>query len=284
MPNSNFKYCPFCGEQILQNTMVKYCPFCGGKFWLGDSKTEEPKCDEQLMVHDQLSQGRMVSSNNDHMEINIDYYNKINMGKPFESKYYSIILKDALNKQDLVHKLEKELLRGSFAIRLAVDNIPNIIIYKAKSQDISNLKKIFNDEQASISLIAGDFNDKPSVEELFNGFDKFSVQTQRIIKNMPINLWLGDRLNTAFPQTYRENQEGVMVITDQNIYFLPNKISTLSYRWFVRSYNLLSKVTKQENRLEFSYKDINVTSITFADKEKMMDAYQSIIYALQGHK
>ena len=284
MSNVIFKYCPLCGEQIPQNTMAKYCPFCGGKFLLSADKTQDLQENERLIIQDQLSQEEMSLSHNDHMEINIDNYNKMSRRKPLESEYYSIILKDALNKQELVHKLEKELLRGSFAIRLAVDTIPNIIIYKAKSRDTLNLKKIFNEEQASISVIAGDFNDKPIVEDLFSTFSKFSSQTKQIIKKMPINLWLGDRIHTTFPQTYREQQEGVMVISDQNIYFVPSKISSLTYRWFVRSYNLLSKVIIQENCLEFSYHDTKVTSIAFADKQKMMDAYQSILHALQGYK
>jgi len=281
MSHSNFKYCPFCGAHMLQDTMVKYCPFCGGKFLLSDNKNQESLHDEQVIVQDQVPQKRLSSGDNAHMEFNIDNCNKMNRKNFYESEYYSIILKDAPNKQGLVDKLEKVLLRGSFAIRLAVDNIPSIIIYKAKGKHILDFTKIFMEEQASVSVIAGDFNNKPLVEELFDDFDKLSVQTQQIIKNMPVNLWLGDTIHGIFAHIFKDNIEGVMIITEQNIYFIPNNISTLSGRWFVRSYNLLSKIVMHDEYLELSYKGMKVTSITFADSKMMADAYQSILHAVQ---
>jgi len=264
--------------------MVKYCSLCGRRLLLNDNNSQESRYDEQMVLQDQLSQKQMVLSNDDHMEINIENYNRIKKEKFLQSKYYSIILKEATDKQGLVHKLEKVLLRGSFAIRLAVDNIPSIIIYKAKNQDILDFTKIFMEEQASVSVIAGDFNDRPTVEELFNVFEKLSVQTQKNIKNMPINLWLGDSIHGTFPHTYRDNKEGIMVITDKNIYFVPNHISTLTYRWFVRSYNLLSKIVMQDHYLELFYKNMKVTRIAFTDKQQLTDAYQSILHAVQIYK
>jgi len=276
MSHSKFNYCPFCGARIPQNMMVKYCSFCGGKILLSDNKNQVSQCDEQRIIQEQL-----VLGNDDHREIDIANYNKMNRVKFVESGYYSIILKDVLNQQSLVHKLEKVLLRGAFAIRLAVDNIPSIIIYKAKSQDTLDFEKIFIEEQASISVISGDFEDKPTVEELFTVYDKLSVQTRKVIENIPIKLWLGDSIHGIYPHTYKDNKEGIMVITDQNIYFVPNNIFNVTYSWFVRSYKLLTKVVMQDNYLELSYKGMRITSITFADKQTMMDAYQSILRAVQ---
>ena len=72
-----------------------------------------------------------------------------------------------------------------------------------------------------------------------------------------------------------------MIITDKNLYFLPDEISNSAERWFVRSYSILSKVLIEDHCLEFIYKDTKVTSITFFDKQKLFDAYQCIHDAIQ---
>ncbi|WP_378957125.1 zinc ribbon domain-containing protein [Pelosinus sp. sgz500959] len=273
MPYANYKYCPFCGAHIPQYTMIKYCPFCGGSIILENNTVDELQKDEKKNLMNKVP-----------TEISIDKYGKISMEKLIDSEYYSIVLKDAPNKQDLVRKLEKVLLRGYFAIRLAVDNIPSIIIYKAKGQDIPDFSQIFKEEEASISIIQGDFNHKPSVEEVCNFFDKLNVKTRQIIENMPINLWLGDCIQGVFPGTYKENIEGALVITDKNIYFVYKEIASTNYQWFVKSYNLLSKVTMKNNYLELISADMSVTNITFVDKENLSDAYQCIHRAVQSYK
>ncbi|MBP2628596.1 MAG: hypothetical protein H6Q68_3307 [Firmicutes bacterium] len=280
----SFKYCPFCGEHIPQQNIVKFCSFCGGKLLFIDNKSQKIQSDENIIFQDKLRLEHMIKIHDEHPEINIDGYNKVNLDKFIQSEYYSIILKDVSNKQRLIQKLEKVLLRGSFAIQLAVDNIPSIIIYKTKGYDIPFLNKIFIEEHASVSIVPGDFNTKPDVEEVFNGFDRFSIKTQKIIKSLPINLWLGDIICGIFPNNYKENNEGIVVITDKNIYFIPNEIYINTNRWFVRSYSLLSKVIIQDNCLLLIDKGMNVTSIAFADQQKLADAYQCINHIVQRCK
>lgn len=273
MPYSNYKYCPFCGAHIPQHTMIKYCPFCGGNILLEDNTAENLKKDEQNIL-----------SKDGFTEFRINEYETMNRGNFIDSEYYSIVLKDAPNKQDLVRKLEKVLLRGYFAIRLAVDNIPSIIIYKAKSQDIVEFCQIFKEEQASISIIEGDLNHKPPMEEFPQLFERVNIQTRQTIKNMPINLWLGDRIQGVFSSAYKENIEGALVITDKNIYFVYKEASSINYQWFAKSYNLLSKVMMKDNYLELCCANMSVTHIVFSEKEKLHDAYQCIYRAVQVYK
>lgn len=270
MPYSHYKYCPFCGAHIPQHTMIKYCPFCGGNILLDDNTIDRIQNSEKKVLSTEMP-----------TEFTIDSYGKRGMEKFIDSEYYSIVLKDAPNKQDLVRKLEKVLLRGYFAIRLAVDNIPSIIIYKAKSQDIIDFSRIFKEEQASVSIIEGDFNNKPSVEEICKFYSKLNLETRQIITNIPINLWLGDRIQSIFSNTYKENIEGALVITDKNIYFVYQEEASANYQWFVKSYNLLTKVTMKNNCLELMCSDMSITYITFADREKLSDAYQCIYNAVQ---
>lgn len=264
MPSSNYKYCPFCGAHIPQHTMIKYCPFCGGNILLETNKIENPHSNEKAVLISEVSTEFIINDTNK------------NLKKFIDSEYYSVVLKDAPNKQDLVRKLEKVLLRGYFAIRLAIDNMPSIIIYKARSQDIRDLSQIFREEQASISIIQGDFNNKPPVEEVCNFIDKSNIETRQIIETMPLNLWLGDLIQGVFLGTYKENIEGSLVITDKNIYFIYKETVNTNYQWFVKSYNLLSKVVMKNNYLELIGVNMSVTSITFIDNKRLSDAYQCI--------
>lgn len=276
-----FKYCPFCGGHIPQNKMVKFCPFCGEKFVVNENISTDSHCDSPIIMQDKLKVEQLPLLRDEEVEINIDKYRQKKMLKIIASECYSIILKNAPNKQALVRKLEKILLRGSFAIRLAVDTIPSIIVYKAKSEDIIYLTEVFIEEQASVSIVTGDFNSKPAIEEVFMIFDTLDVQTQSIIKQLPINLWLGDHIRGVFTKTYQDNHEGITIITDKNIYFVPTEIRTLTYRWFVRSYHLLSKVVIEDDYLQLTYEDNIVTSIYFINKQKLLEAYQCLYHAVE---
>ena len=276
-----FKYCPFCGGHIPPNNMVKFCPFCGEKFVLTDDTSKDSHSETPIVVEDKLEAQSLTIPHNEHIEINIDEHKRKKLQKMIAAEYYSIILKNAPNKPNLVRKLEKVLLRGSFAIRLAIDTIPSIIVYKAKSEDISYLNEAFFAEQASTSVVAGDFNNNPEIEEIFTMFDTLHVNIQKIIKQLPINLWIGESIRGVFPSTYQDQNEGITIIADKNIYFIPNESNGSSHPWFVRSYHLLSKVVMENDCLLLTYKDDIVTSISFTNKEKLTEAYQCIYHAVE---
>lgn len=286
MSHSSFNYCPFCGSHIPNSTMamINYCPFCGGNLLLNDSKNKISQYDDHIIVQENLTLKQQTANNHECNEISFDVFNKTNSKSVLTSEYYSIVLKEAPNRQSLVRKLEKVLLRGYFAIRLAVDHMPSLIIFKAKGDDIIYLNELFIEEQASTSMIAGDFNHNPMMEEIFGAFDQLSVQARQTIKQIPIKLWLGDRIHGIFPNNYMENSKGIILIADKNIYFLPDEVCDLTPRWFVRSYNVLSKVVMQDNCLQFTYKDVKVANITFTDKKKLLDAYQCICDVIQISK
>lgn len=275
-----FKYCPFCGGHIPENVMVKYCPFCGEKFIISEHISKAAHFETPIVVEDKV-EVQLPPLHDERSEINIDEYKRKKMGKIIESEYYSIILKNAPNKSALVQKLEKVLARGSFAIRLAIDTIPSIIVYKAKSEDIIYLNEAFIAEQASTSIVAGDFNNKPAIEEIFTMFDTLHIHIQKIIKQLPINLWIGDHIQGVFPNTYRDENKGITIIADKNIYFVPNESDMSPYPWFVRSYHLLSKVIMEDDCLLLGYKNNIVTSISFVNKERLSEAYQCISHAIE---
>jgi len=275
-----FKYCPFCGGHIPENVMVKYCPFCGEKFSITENISKVAHFETPIIVEDKV-EVQLPLPHDEYVEINIDEHKRKKMGRIIGSEYYSIILKNAPNKSALVRKLEKVLFRGSFAIRLAIDTIPSIIVYKAKSEDIIYLNEAFIAEQASTSIVAGDFNHKPAIEEIFTMFGTLHIHIQKIIKQLPINLWIGDHIQGVFPNTYRDQNKGITIIADKNIYFIPNESDMFPYPWFVRSYHLLSKVIIDDDSLQLVYKDNIVTSISFVNKERLSEAYQYISHAVE---
>ena len=194
----------------------------------------------------------------------------------FEYEYCSIMLKHAIDTQKLVDNLERVLLRGSFAIRLAVDNMPSLIIYKAKSKDVAKLITLFINAQASISVIPGEFNDKPTIEQLFPMFGQLPLELQQGIISMPINLWIGDHVNSVLVVNYRSSKTGILVITNNNMYILYKNTNASEYRWLVISYALLLKIIIVENSLQLIYKDGKVEDIVFVHRKDSVKAYQTI--------
>lgn len=271
-----FKFCPFCGADMPPNQVIKFCPFCGEKFLVAEDHTPEPW--HQTITVQQKNDSVLKQSNEHQQYAEIDFadYNKQKNATIIDSEYYSIILKHVSNKQSLVSKLDKVLLRGAFAIRLAVDNMPAIIVYKAKGNDVRYYNELFIEEQATISIIAGDFDSKPLVEQVFSSFEKLNVTAQRIIKPLPINLWIGDTICGVFSNTSQQNNEGITVVTDKNIFFLPLNTELMLYPWFVRSYALLSKIVQQDHNLELVYQEKTVASINFTDKQQLETAYKTV--------
>lgn len=269
-----FNFCPFCGGEMPKNNMMRFCPFCGEKFLVSDN--------EKLVINPQeIIQEKMSIKNSDlgakkKIELHItDKFRKAFLEQISEYEYCSIMLKYTLKTNQLVENLEKVLLRGSFAVRLAVDNMPSLIIYKAKREEIKKMAEFFIENQASISIIPDEFNPKPVIEEFFLGFNELSFQLQRDIRKVPINLWVGDSSGRVFPILYQDKQ-GILVITDNNLYILYKITNTAEFRWLVISYILLSKVIGENNSLQFIYEDQKVESVELLNKLELFDAFRMI--------
>lgn len=162
--------------------VFKYCPFCGEKIIMTENANENSQSNTPPFVQEKLKVEQLSPQEDEYAEIHTDLYKQKKLQNFIETECYSIILKNAPNKQDLVRKLDKVLLRGSFAIRLAVDTVPSIIVYKAKSEDMAYLQEVFLSEQASTSIVVGDFNNKPAIEDIFTMFDTLHIQIQKTIQ------------------------------------------------------------------------------------------------------
>ncbi len=270
-----FKYCPFCGGEMPQNNMMKFCPFCGEKHALNNKKKLDVATKETIAQQMPLIKNDLKSEKKHEIYITSKFYNK-QLQEVSDSEYCSIMLKYAIDTNMLIENLEKVLLRSSFAIRLAVDNMPSLIIYKAKKEEIVGLHEIFIENQASISMIPGECNVKPNIEELFPKFNKLSLQIQESIRSIPIDLWIGDRISCIFSIKYGESKEGIVVITNKNIYILYKYALAIEFRWLVISYTLLSKIVEHNNSLQFIFKNEKVESIDFFNNLELVEAFKAI--------
>lgn len=270
-----FKYCPFCGGEMPQNNMMKFCPFCGEKHALNHKNKLDIATRETIVQHTNLIKNDIKNEDTHEIYITNKFYSK-QLYEVTDSEYCSIILKYVNDTNMLIENLEKVLLRSSFAIRLAVDNMPSLIIYKAKREDIVGLLEIFIKSQASISVISGECNVKPNIEELFPKFNKLSLQIQESIRSVPIDLWIGDSISGIFSIKYGESKEGIVVITNKNIYILYKYALVTEFRWLVISYTLLSKIVGHNNSLQFIFKNEEVESIDFLNNLELVEAFKTI--------
>ncbi len=263
MTYSGFKYCPFCGEELPQNHMMKFCPFCGKKSL-------------ELTQHEVIKENTLSKNVSQEKKIKNEIYVRDTLRQQMDDEYYSIILKYTTDKVNLIRVLEKILVRSAFALRLAVDNMPSIIIYKAKRDDIINLHTAFLRGQASVSIIPGEFNNNPSLNELFPMFGKLNLQMQKAIEGLPMNLWIGDQITNVFSIKYGESKKGILVITNKNIYIIYKYAVMTEFRWLVISYTLLLKVVKDNKSLEFIYKDKKIERIEFITNRELVEAFEAI--------
>ncbi|MCC5464930.1 zinc ribbon domain-containing protein [Pelosinus baikalensis] len=272
MTYSGFKYCPFCGEELPQNHMMKFCPFCGKKSSLND------KIALEVAQHEVIKEKTLSKNVDQEQKIKNEIYMRDDtlLLQHMDNEYYSIILKYTADRMNLIKVLEKILVRSAFAVRLAVDNMPSLIIYKAKREDIVNLHIAFVKGQASVSIIPGEFNNNPSLKELFPMFGKLNIQMRKDIEGLPMKLWIGDQITNVFPIKYGESKKGILVITNKNIYIIYKYAVMTKFRWLVISYTLLLKVVKENKSLEFIYKNNKVERIEFITNRELVEAFEAI--------
>lgn len=176
------------------------------------------------------------------------------------SPFCTIVLKSCLRRENLARRLESILLRGYFAIRLAIDTMPCIIVYKGKIASLSSLLPVFREEGAVISLIGGDFESHSSIAKIFASLS-LPDQIMTFLQKFPHQLWLGDQPRVAaFTQTME--REGLLVVTDQNTYFL--YLAANIPEWFIiphqTDHQYISDGQSGENILQILLKNPDQTS------------------------
>lgn len=199
--------------------------------------------------------------------------------------YYNIILKKCSRRENLCRRLEKVLLRGSAAIKLALDNIPSVIIYKGNTNNILTVLKTFKDEYAAITVLPEHLPPVLPLYRLYRNFDKLSLDLQVLLINVPSNLWLGETIYHIAPGSFA-GENGAIVITSHAIYFIDKPTGDKVSRWlaipFYYVIDFPSRTTSSETYLIVTYQDINgfQNAVFTIDKE----FFNSIMVAIEQAK
>ncbi|HEY3423240.1 MAG TPA: hypothetical protein VGL27_00480, partial [Negativicutes bacterium] len=200
-----------------------------------------------------------------------------------EFSYYSIILKDCYNKEALARRLEKVLLRSYRAVRMAVENVPGIAIYKGKVDDMIPILRVFQQEKAVISLIVGDVDAKFSYEDLFPEFHNLAEDLQKMLRGLPHYLWSGDSIQAVFTDVYQETTKGVLVVAKKAIYFLDKAPDDEAYHWRIFPYEWLGDAVKADDSLELMYRDTSKVDIfSFIEEQELTEAYEIVLQLMNN--
>lgn len=305
-----FKYCPFCGQKLVSagSIVFKYCPECGGQLAningveVG-APPSEIKCEEE--------QSPMQTAAVTEPEIHIEakkFFDKLKGKLPstniicaseppktigdIDSAYYSIILKSCDDKDKLAHALKKVLTRSFLAIRMAIDNMPGILVYKGKVEGLVPIVKALRSQNAGFSIVPGNYNLKTPVASIFPNFNSLFPEVQSLIKSMSLNLWLGENILGVFPDVYQEalgeENKGVLVISEQALYFV-HKRNCTEYSFVVIPYSGIEQLFLEEGRgddgMVISYKDgRDEDMLVIADELILSEAYEVSHKALKNQQ
>ena len=175
-----------------------------------------------------------------------------------EYNYYSIILKDCAQREKLAARLEKTLLRGRMAIKMALDYIPSIIIYKGSVDNIVSVFNAFAAEYAAITVLPDGVPAALPVAKKYRDFLNLDTQLQTLLTRIPENLWLGEAIHRIIPASFLD-ETGALVITSHAVYFIDQPAGNTQCRWLIIPYSHIHssiKTDKQHSCLSIHYHNI----------------------------
>ncbi len=174
-----------------------------------------------------------------------------------EYKYYSVILKGCSHREKLISCLEKTLLRGRLAIKMALDNIPSIIIYKGNVDNIVPVYNAFSGENAAIAILPDGVPPALPISKKYREFFNISPEIQTLLATVPDNLWLGEAIHRIVPARFLD-ETGALVISSHSIYFIDKPAGDNHSRWLIIPYSKINHsiiTNEQESLLTVSYQD-----------------------------
>lgn len=157
----------------------------------------------------------------------------------YGSNYYSIILKGCSRREKLTQRLENILLRGRLAIRMALENMPSVIIYKGKVDNIVPVLQAFKAEYATVTVIADGVPAALPITKKYRDFASLDSDLQQLLIGTPDNLWLGEAIYRIVPASFLD-EAGALVITSHALYFIDKPAGDDICRWLIIPYSQLT--------------------------------------------
>lgn len=203
-----------------------------------------------------------------------------------EHKYYSLILKGCSRREKLGQQLESVLLRGKLAIKMAIDQMPSVIIYKGKVSNILAILPIFTTEKAAITITPGDVPSPLPLEKIYPDFSALTPDLQSLLSPVPPKLWLGETIHLIVPAKFLD-ENGALVISSHAIYFVDKPAGDTDRRWLIIPYTHITgfPVVPPGNNLIINYCDPNgCQSNSFAIQAESLHAAETAIRKAKAAK
>lgn len=175
-----------------------------------------------------------------------------------EHNYYSIILKGCSEREKLGSRLEKTLLRGRMAIKMALDNIPSVIIYKGNVDNIVPVFSAFAAEYAAITILPDGVPPAVPISKKYRDFLNIDLKLQSLLTSVPENLWLGEAIHRIIPGSFLD-ETGALIITSHAVYFIDKPAGNTQARWLTIPYNQIHaaiETDEQHSCLSIHYHNI----------------------------
>lgn len=261
-----YQYCPFCGGELACSEAFHFCPHCGKKLQKSERKhkkklkklkntredgahsvTEAATVNLPTERRQQLGQPNNENSTLEEQlttqQINVAVVSSAGeLADPLLSDsstegmaclpalpegFYTVILKSCPDKERLFSKLTEILRRDSFAIRLAVELIPTVLMYKSKLAEVLSVMRVCHDAGALCSIVSGDLISTVSFPQAV--LAELSVSEQDLIKKSPPNLWLGETIHFAVGKVMSKGKQGLLILSNHHLYFVTTDNQKFAY-------------------------------------------------------
>lgn len=213
------QYCPFCGEKLTISDVFRFCPYCG-------KKIHEKKHKDKHKVKRKLAKQEVSVAIPD-LSFNPEVPEATAALLSAADENCTLVLKYCPNKEELFRKLTGLLQRERFAVRLAIDMTPAILMYKSHWVDVLPVMTACQSVGALFSVIRGEVvSHDPFPDSLLR---ELAESEQDLIKKSPPALWLGETLYCVVGQVESKAKRGVLILSNHYLYFVFNDSQHITY-------------------------------------------------------
>jgi hypothetical protein len=255
--SNSCQYCPFCGEKLVLPELFHFCPHCGKKLSNKERKQKKKLKKIKIAMTDVAdSVGTVVNLSTEGHKMpdkNSNENSKLaepivtqqtnvlqvpsgacTLGEPLLNSndteraaflpalpdgIYTVILKSCPDKERLFIRLTEILRRDSFAIRLAVELIPTVLMYKNKLAEVLPVIQVCRAEGAVCAIVSGDLL-TATVNFPQAVLAELSGSEQDLITNSPPILWLGETIYFAVGKVMSQGKQGLLILSNHHLYFV----------------------------------------------------------------
>ncbi|CUH95949.1 hypothetical protein P22_2037 [Propionispora sp. 2/2-37] len=196
---------------------------------------------------------------------------------------YSIVLKSVgSNKERLIQRLSRVLRRSRTAVRMAVDLVPGIIVYKSYKAEVQAVLGVLQEEQLYFTLIPGEFAADVRIESLVFQFETLDHEARQLLRRVPQGFWLGETIQLVASEIEREGELDILVVTGQALYLFGRRLAAGQQpEAYIIPYSQLAEILMHQDggdgELELVYKEYGREDwLRFDSEVQLMKVYQYV--------